>query len=366
MNRHLHIVCPKLPWPPDNGFSIDIFYKIKALHRLGVKTQLHYLSGNTDKPPTGLLQLCESIHPYTCNKKKEKTILDEKNKRILVESLSRDNHPVLLAGINDQVLIESLSANHKIVVRLYKKFCSIDDIYNSTNNFLLYKIRLFKLPKKNKNADDIFATNCMYAFSTPEESDAVFNQQYNNASYLPLTLPFEDVTATPGRGNFCLYHGDLSDPKNEKAVVWLLKKVFNNIKIPLIIAGKNPGNRIKKWAAFYSHVCLVADPSCSEMEDLIHKAHINVLPSFDTKKPESKLLHTLFMGRHCVTNQNAVAGTTLEAACHVNDTSNSFKSIILRLSQQPFEQVEIDLRKKLLKKYLNGEPVKMLVNWLFP
>ena len=39
--REIHIVCFDVPHPPDYGGVIDIYYKVKSLHELGIKVHLH-------------------------------------------------------------------------------------------------------------------------------------------------------------------------------------------------------------------------------------------------------------------------------------------------------------------------------------
>ena len=41
---HLHIISFTIPYPPNYGGAIDVFYKIKALHSAGVKVHLHCFS----------------------------------------------------------------------------------------------------------------------------------------------------------------------------------------------------------------------------------------------------------------------------------------------------------------------------------
>ena len=40
-DKHLHIVSFNVPYPPDYGGIMDVFYKLKALHAEGVKVKLH-------------------------------------------------------------------------------------------------------------------------------------------------------------------------------------------------------------------------------------------------------------------------------------------------------------------------------------
>ena len=166
----------------------------------------------------------------------------------------------------------------------------------------------------------------------------------------------------------CLYHGNLSVPENEEAALWLLCKVSTKARIPFVIAGKKPSRRLQKLAGLCQHTCLVADPCETEMNDLVRKAHIHVLPCFNKSVTgiRLKLLHSLFEGRHCVVNEAIVAGTGLEGACHIGSNANAFASIITQLYHQPFTKEEIILRKRLLgTTYDNEKNTRMLIQWLW-
>ena len=48
-DQHVHIISLDVPFPADYGGVIDIFYKIKWLHKAGVKIHLHCFSNG--RPP---------------------------------------------------------------------------------------------------------------------------------------------------------------------------------------------------------------------------------------------------------------------------------------------------------------------------
>ncbi|TMI80556.1 MAG: glycosyltransferase, partial [Bacteroidetes bacterium] len=142
--------------------------------------------------------------------------------------------------------------------------------------------------------------------------------------------------------------------------------VFTKIKVPFVIAGKNPSRRLSKWAHLCQHTCLVADPSEKEINDLVQKAHINILPSFNSTGIKLKLLHALYKGRHCVVNDAAVEGSDLEATCHIGNNANALASIISQLYHQPFGEEEIKLRTRVLGEMFNNEShAKQLIAWLY-
>ena len=183
-----------------------------------------------------------------------------------------------------------------------------------------------------------------------------------NSFYLPAFIPFKEIKPETGIGNFCLYHGNLGVSENEKAAIWLLRNVFSKIRIPFVIAGKKPSRRLEKMAHLCQHTCLVADPSSPEMDDLVRKAHIHVLPAFSNTGIKLKLLHALFRGRHCVVNREMTSGTGLEDACHTGTTADSFASIIAQLHHQPFTEEEITLRKRIVEPVFDNDRNAALIN----
>lgn len=356
MTRQLHIVCLDTPWPADYGGAIDMFYRIRALQEAGVSIHLHYFSYHQKGNPTELNQYCASIHIYerrTGWKGFSFSLPYIVSSRINIElanNLNQDNHPILLEGVHCTGILPLINKeNRKIVVRLhnnesaYYRFLAA-----STRNLfkkLYFRFESSLLSKYEKN----LPKELQYACITQRE-EQFFKNEYGlkNAFFLPVFTPYHEILSLEGMGTFCLYHGNLGVAENEKAAIWLLNEVFFKIKIPLVIAGKNPSRRLDKLAHLCQHTCLVANPSDTELNDLVRLAHINVLPSFSDTGIKIKLLHALFEGRHSITNEAMVKGTGLEGACHVGTNAQAFASIVLQLHHQPFSEEEIRLRKNML------------------
>jgi hypothetical protein len=114
-------------------------------------------------------------------------------------------------------------------------------------------------------------------------NDAIFYRDELDkrlTTYLPVFIPYTHVKSLEGVGSYCLYHGNLSVAENEKAALWLLEKVFSLTNIPFVIAGKDPSNRLNRKAEKI-RMYLCCNPSDAELDDLIAKAQIHVLPSFN-------------------------------------------------------------------------------------
>lgn len=365
MDKHLNIVCLDTPWPADYGGAIDMMNRIRVFNQMGIRIHLHYFSYNERGTPNELNKFCESIHVYPREKMRAAQafrlpyIVASRINQELIATLQQNEYPLLLEGVHCTGILPHIDIQHrKVVVRMhndesiyYRELARVEKgimkkLYFNTESRLLKKY-MQQLPAQ-----------CTYACVSKEDA-YIFRSEYglSDSIFIPTFPSWQKVTAEEGQGNFCLYHGNLSVPENEKAALWLLTNVFTKTRTPFIIAGKKPSKRLLKHAELCQHTCLVADPSETEMNDLVRKAHINVLPCFNQKITgiRLKLLHALFEGRHCVVNEPMVAGTGLHEACHIASGANAFASVILQLYHQPYTREETVLRKELLGSTYDNE-----------
>jgi hypothetical protein len=374
MSRYLHIVCLDVPWPAHYGGAIDMMYKIMALHKEGIKIHLHYFGYHNRGNPTGLNQYCETIHRYERKtgmkgfSLKLPYIVSSRINKELADNLNKDNHPILLEGLHCTGILSLISnKKRKIVVRMHNDEAAYYYQLARSEKSWTKKFYFYYESRLLKKYQQSLPVDLPYACITTADMEC-FRKNYGlkNSFFLPACIPFTEVKGAEGIGNFCLYHGNLSVSENEKAALWLLEKVFSRIKVPFVVAGKNPSKRLEKMAHLFQHTCMVANPSDQELYELVQKAHINILPSFNSTGIKIKLLHALFEGRHCVVNKAMVEGTGLEDACHVGSGAEAFASIIMQLHHLPFAEEEISLRKKLLGKLYNTEiNIRQLIPYLY-
>ena len=103
-----------------------------------------------------------------------------------------------------------------------------------------------------------------------------------------------------------------------------------------------------------------------DLQDLIDKAQLNILPSFNATGVKLKVINALFMGKHCITNQAGVEGSGLENLCHICNTAEEINQKIEELVEQPITQTEIDERQSTLHQiYNNEENAKKLVQLIW-
>jgi hypothetical protein len=375
VSRHLHIVCLDIPWPANHGRAIDMMSRIMAFKHLGVSIHLHCFSHTKNDTPAELKEFCETVNVY----EREITgkrfslhlpcIISSRMNRCLVARLQQDDHPVLLEGIHCTGMLPDLDTkSRRIVVRMLNEESVYYKELARTEHGFFKKLYFYNESRLLRKYSHHLPDDCVYA-CVSEKDIRVLEHDYHlsKVKFLPAFPAWQSVNGGEGQGNFCLYHGNLSIPENEEAVVWLICNVFTKARVPFIVAGKNPSKKLQKIAGLCQHTCLVADPSEKEMNDLVRKAHIHTLPCFSKSITgiRLKLLHALFEGRHCVTNEAMVAGTGLEEACHIGTTANAFASIIMQLYHYPFTYEEIVLRKQLLAVYDNEENTLKLSQWLW-
>ncbi len=362
MDKHLHIVTHEVPWPADHGGVIDIFYTLKALFDQGVKIHLHCFTKER-QPQQELEKYCSSVHYYPRKNNRSSfslsipLIVKSRVSEALMANLQKDEYPILLEGIHCTYYLKSGAFdNRKVVVRLfnaefeyYKQLARIE-----TNLFkkLYYAHESWLLKKYEQGISDkaVF-------LALSKQDVGIYQQVFKapNIYYLPVFLPYTLTIGAAGKGCFCLYHGNLSINENEEAAIWLLQNVFSKLNLPFVIAGKNPSEKLQKLAHDHQHTCLVANPSGKEMQDMIQKAHIHVLPSFNNTGIKLKLLNAVFNGRHCLVNKAGVDGSGLEGYCHIAEDAVSFREKIETLYKLPFTEQEIERRQGLLQTVYNNE-----------
>lgn len=352
-----------MPYPVDYGGVYDLFYKLPALQAQGVHIHLHCFDYGRGRQ-TELEKYCASVKYYPRLKgikllmSKLPYIVASRKNESLLNNLLQDDYPILMEGIHCTALFtDDRFAGRQKFVRLhnveYDYYCSL---YASAKSPVskLYYLRESQLLK---NYETFIAKRATRIFTVTRHDADIYNNSFGSktAEYLPLFLPPDwQVNALPGMGSYCLYHGDLGVEMNEKAAIWLLKKIFSIIKIPLVIAGKNPSERLIKLSHASRHTCIVENPTADMMQDMIAKAHINILPSFSNTGIKIKLLNALYNGRHCIVTPPTVEGSGLEELCHITHSEESMILRIEALYHQPFSEQEARCRAAILNNMFNN------------
>ena len=120
-NLEIHIVSLTIPYPANYGGVIDIFYKIKALHKLGVEINLHCFQYDREKSDE-LNKYCKTVRYYQRPKKLKyyfsalPFIVNTRSNKTLLETLQSDQLPVLLEGLHTTYFLNKLAINGRNVI----------------------------------------------------------------------------------------------------------------------------------------------------------------------------------------------------------------------------------------------------------
>ena len=349
-----------------------LFYKIKALHKHGIKIHLHCFEYGRGQQPV-LNEYCEEVFYYkrkrslSFSELRLPYIVSSRKNDSLLNNLKKDNYPILLEGIHcTYYLYDGQLTGRRVLVRMHNvEYQYYNELSKSANN-VLKKVYYFIESRLLKRYEKAIA-NKAKLLAVNEKDKHIYQEIFSakDVDFLPVFLPFDRVESRTGKGTFCLYHGNLSVEENEKAAIWLIEHVFFNLDIPLVIAGKNPSASLKKNISEFPNITLLENPSSDEMEELIKNAHIHLIPSFNSTGIKIKMLNALFNGRFVITNSASVEGTGLQTLCDIAETANEYIEKTRKYFQLPFTENEIEERKKILKSmYDNEKNVLQLMKWL--
>ena len=370
-DKHLHIISFDVPYPANYGGVIDVFYRVKALSEAGVKVHLHCYEYGRGRQ-IALERLCFEVLYY----KRDTSFLRQlsiwpyivtsRNSEGLVKQLMKDNYPILCEGLHTTAILnDSRLKDRKIFVRAHNVehdyYRALGESERSVWKRLFYKAEAWKLrryePILNK-AKGIFAIT---------QSDAdYFAGKYQNVSLIPGFNALDSVCSESGRGDYVLYHGNLSVRENADAAEWLIENVFSKLEIPCVIAGLNPSERLQRIASEYPNITLTANPDDAEMIDLLRQAQINILVTHQPTGLKLKLLNALYNGRFCLVNTDMLQGTALQPLCVVKDEPKEIIAEIKRLMDEDFTEEDIEERDVTLHQlYRNDENAKKIVGLIF-
>jgi len=358
-NRNLHIVAFDVPFPANYGGVIDIFYRIKALHALGVRITLHcYKYGREES--LELNKYCETVHYY--NRKTFKNpiysklpyIVNSRNSVELLENLKINVSPILFEGLHCCYYLAhpdlknrfKIVRTHNIEHDYYANLEKVENNFFKKYFFRVESERLRKFESRLKHA------NLVAAISPSDYK--YFSKKFPKVMYLPAFHPNEEMRSVNGKGDFVFYHGNLGVGENDEAAKYLVKNVAPNLKYPLIIAGANPSNELRKLIEANKSISLLENLNSQEMLEYVKNAQVNVLPTFQNTGIKLKLINSLFLGRHCVANKLMTQNTGLENLCHMANNPLQFQKQINSLMKQPFGLDQIEKRKQqLLQQFDN-------------
>lgn len=398
--RRLHVVSFQVPYPPTYGGVIDVYYKLKALHDLGIAVTLHTyqyrhnpapeLETVTDKVyyyprPTGIMPQLSCL-PYIVNSRRSPELL---------ERLCQDQVPILFEGLHTCYFLDApqlkdrikLVRAHNTEHRYYARLGMAAFPKPSSAFFFIEAVRLKRFEKILSHAQAILAI-------TPEE-ERYFARTYPKVPTINVPCFFDNsglkssgnstevqeqelktetgqaprtrTDSNPGKATpYLLYHGNLSVDENIHAVRYLLRKVYSLLEMtsrpPFIIAGRNPGSLLREEIAHTPGAILIANPSQEEMDRLIAHTHIHLLFTFQDTGFKLKLIHALAKGPgFCLVNPPMVSDSRIGELCTIVSSAQEAAQAIEKRIHEKLDPENYQERLKKLSLFYDNRKNAMTI-----
>ena len=367
----LNIVSFDIPYPPDYGGVIDIYYKIKALNSVGIKIYLHcFYYGR--KRSFRLESICSNINYYRRYRNplhyfsKQPFIVRTRTSKQLINNLLKNDNPILFEGLHSCFYLtdprlknrKKIVRTHNVEHKYYYNIAQLEQNWFKKKYFISENRKLRKFEKKIGYAEIIAPIS---------ESDTIyFSSMYSGVVHVPIFHGNETVNIKAGKGDYALYHGNLSVPENENAALYLVHKVFNDINVKLIISGRNPSTRLLNAVNKNSNVTIETNIQWADLLNLINNAQINILPTSQSTGMKLKLINALYNGRHCIVNSKMITDKILEECCIVADSAEEMKKAVLENANREMNKNNIVRRTKILENnYSNKTNADNLISIVY-
>jgi hypothetical protein len=367
--KQLHVVAFDVPYPPDYGGVIDVYFRLRALHDAGIKIILHCFEyGRGERKE--LNDICDTVYYYPRRPMWQgftsalPFIVATRRSDDLLDNLLSDLQPVLFEGLHSCSLLGNKALDGRLqMVRIHNNeanyYAALSKRERNWFKKLYYRVesaRLRKFEKTLSFADQLFCIS-------NQEND-YYNRLFGNSTYTGPFHPHQELKALTGKGEYILYHGNLGVNENEEAAMYLLNGVFDKINYPIIIAGKNPGHSLIKEIKKHKHIRLLTGLSEEEMEGLIQHAHINMLVTFQATGVKLKLINSLFLGRFCMTNSPMVDQTGLAQFALIGDNADELVQLVNTYMERPFSEEDLKQRTAMLDLVNNRKAAQVIEQYL--
>ncbi len=361
MNKRLHIVAFDVPYPPNYGGIVDVFFKLKTLHELGVKIVYHcfYYKGNNE-PSEILEQYCESIYYYKRKKTVGKLLMSKypfvvasRNNTHLLDNLTADNAPILFDGIQTCFFLTHPQLENRF--KLFRANNIEHTYYRGLAKWETHPIKrayynweakkLEKFERQLKHAQAVLSVAKM---------DIPHFSQYAPTHHVPPFFNQHESVLSEQQSDFCLFQGNLSVTENIEAALFIIKKVAPLTNHKIVIAGKNPAKKVLDAAKTVHNVEIKANPEQAVMESLINSAQVNLLLTFQQTGIKLKLLHALESGKHIIINSFMDDSGIFSEMCSVENEPESIAQKIDELITVPFTKAQFEKRSEQFHHYFDN------------
>lgn len=370
MKKNLHLVAFDVPYPPKYGGIIDIFYKIVELHKLGINIHLHIFADNNAVSQKELKKYCANVYYYQRKSNFWSLFstlpmrVKSRNHKNLLTNLNAVKAPIIFEGLHAAYLLNTNSFTEKTYVRAH----NIEHLYfyglaKSEKNILkkiFFYIEGFKLKHFEKT---LRKTNGIFTISPTEQ--AYFLENYGEkATYIPAFHRSDFKEHKTQKGKFVLWHGDLRISDNSRVANELID-TFKNFGYKLVIASSFEEKSVLSNINLTKNIDFVNITHQDILDDLLEKAHVNILLTHQKTGIKLKLLYSLYQGKFAVANDKMIDNTGLESLCEKANTTTEILEKTQQLFKLDFTQEIVEKRKEVLANFSPKKAAQKIIDVIF-
>jgi hypothetical protein len=348
----VHIVSFAVPYPATYGGAIDVFNRVKALHKEGVKVHLHCFIYGQFSPHNALNEITSSVNyypriswPAILSPGMPYIVASRQNPKLL-ETLQKDNAPVLFEGIHTTGFIDELNGRKKLLRAHNIEHKYYGNLAKDSQRFQYLFFQRESLALERYEGSHACSFDRVFAIS-PDDTKW-YEQKGASVDFVPVFHGIEKMNVSQGRGSYILYHGDLSIESNQKAVLELLKGQVLD-KYPFVVAGKSGDRTFEEKLTKYPNLKREVDVSEDKMQSLLCDAQIVIIHSRHSSGMKVKLFPALYNSRFIVCNEYSITNTGVDNALHVYRDNNELGSLLSKCWEPDVSDEMIRNREEALK-----------------
>ena len=372
MDKQLHIVSFDVPWPANYGGVIDVFYKLRALHKAGVVITLHCFEYGEREQSALLEKYCDTIHYYKRLTGMQGVsllrpyIVNSRKSSLLLKNLLKNKAPILFEGLHSCYYLNHPQLSDR---KKYVRTHNVEDAYYeglALSEQKWWRKLYYQFEAKLLKQYEIILNEANALLAISESDTAYFLKLNDNTIFVPAFHANDMVYSQLGDGDYCLFHGNLSVAENNEAAKDLVENVFSKLERKVIIAGAKPSTALIELIEQYEHIELIANPVEDQMLELKRDAHVHVLYSGQDTGTKLKLIDSLSQGRFVVANKNILIDDALKAAAIEANDWSEYIEVIEDLFIDFFKQEDIDQREEFLQAvFSNKENANKIIELVY-
>ncbi|MFK5879481.1 MAG: hypothetical protein QM478_08295 [Flavobacteriaceae bacterium] len=199
---------------------------------------------------------------------------------------------------------------------------------------------------------------------SPFEQSYFLNKFGNKSNYIPVFHEVLQNINIEKSENYVLYHGNLSVAENSNAALYLID-VYKNSEFTLKIASSHQNKKVDFEIKKYENIHFKKIESNLELKNILKKAHINALPTFQKTGIKLKLINALRQGKFVIANKEMIEGTGLEKLAEIANTKEEFLQKTSLLLCKKFNEKIVNERLLILEDFNPKKSAEKIIKLIF-